>query len=79
MTMSAAFQGSLMAELGLFQFFPIQIETDLAAQRLKLIELFSADQFRYRLMDRIGLGFGRCHVHQLANEFLVEIQGRTHA
>jgi hypothetical protein len=31
MTMPAAFQGGLMAGLGLFQFSPIQIEMDLAA------------------------------------------------
>jgi hypothetical protein len=30
-------------------------------------------------MDRIGLGLGGSHVHKFANEFLVEIQGRTHA
>jgi hypothetical protein len=67
-----------MADLGLFQLFPIQVEMDLAAQRLELIELFSADQFRCRLMDRISLGLGGCDVHEFTNEFLVEIQGRTH-
>jgi hypothetical protein len=79
MTMSAAFQGSLMADLGLFQFSPIQVEMDLTAQGLELIEFFSPDQFRCRLMDRIGLGLGGCYVHKLANEFVVEIQGCTHA
>lgn len=67
-----------MADLGLFQFFPIQIEMDLTAQGLELIELFSPDQFRCSLMDRIGLGLGGCHVHQFANEFVIEIQGCTH-
>jgi len=68
-----------MADLGLFQLFPIQVKMDLTAQGLELIKFFSPDQFRCRLMDRIGLGLGGCHVHKLANEFLVEIQGRTHA
>ena len=68
-----------MADLGLFQFSPIQIEMDLTAQGLELIKFFSPDQFRCRLMDRIGLGLGGSHVHKFANEVLVEIQGRTHA
>ena len=67
-----------MADLGLFQLFPIQVETDLAAQGLELIQLFSPDQFRCRLMDRIGLSLGGCDVHEFPNEFLVEIQCHTH-
>ena len=68
-----------MADLGLFQFSPIQVEVDLTAQGLEVIELFSPDQVRCRLMDRISLGLGGCHVHKLANEFVIEIQGCTHA
>jgi hypothetical protein len=79
MTMSAAFQGGLMADLGPFQFSPIQIEMDLTAQGLELIQFFSSNQFRCRLMDRIGLGLGGGHIHKFPNEFLVEIQGRTRA
>jgi hypothetical protein len=40
MTMSAAFQGGLMADLGPFQFSPIQIEMALTAQGLELIQFF---------------------------------------
>jgi len=68
-----------MADLGLFQLSPIQVEMDLAAQGLERIHFFSPNQFRCRLMDRISLGFGGGHDHQFPNEFLVEIQGRTHA
>jgi hypothetical protein len=79
MTMSTASQGSLVAELGLFQLSPIQVEMDLAAQGLELIQLFSPDQFRCRLMYCIGLGLGGCDVHEFPDKFLVEIQGCTHA
>jgi hypothetical protein len=40
MTMTAAFQRGLMADLGLFQRSPIQVEMDLAAQGLELIQFF---------------------------------------
>ena len=79
MTMSAAFQGSLMADLGLFKSFPIQVEMDRTAQGLELIQLFSPDQFRRCQMNRMGLGLGGGRVHKLANEFVVEIQSSTHA
>ena len=79
MTLSAAFQGGLMEDLSLFQLVPIQVEMDRAAQGLELIQFFSPDQFRCRLMDCIGLGLGGRHLHELPLEFLVEIQSRTHA
>jgi hypothetical protein len=73
MTMSAAFQGILMADLSLFQLVPVEVKMDHTAQGLELIQLFPPDQFRGRLVDRIGLGFGGCHVHEFPDELLVEI------
>lgn len=67
-----------MTDLCLFQFSPIQVEMDPTAQRLELIQFLSSNQIRCRLMDCIGLGLGGCQVHKFANEFVVEIQGRTH-
>ena len=79
MTMSAALQGDLTADFGLFQLVPIQVEMDGAAQGLQLIQFSSPNQFRRSLMDRIGLGFRGRHLHEFPDEFLVEIQRRTHA
>lgn len=62
-----------MVDLGLFQRSPIQVEMDLAAQGLELIQFFSSNQFRCRLMDGISLGFGGGHVHEFSNKLLVEI------
>jgi hypothetical protein len=78
MTVAAAFQGDLMADLSLFQLVPIQIEMDTAAQGFELLQFLSTNQFRSRLMDRIGLGLGGGHVHEFPNKFLVEIQRCTH-
>jgi len=78
MTMPAAFQGGLVADLGLLQPVPVQVKMEIAAQRFELVKFLSADQFSRCLMDRLGLGFGGGHNHELPNEFVVEIQGRTH-
>ena len=43
-----------MADLGLFQFSPIQVEMDLTAQGLELIQLLPAEQFRRCLTNDVG-------------------------
>ena len=67
-----------MADLSLFEALPIQIEMDCTAQGLELIQLFSPDQFRRGLMNRVGFRLSAGHVHQLTNELLIEIQRCTH-
>ena len=54
MTMSAAFHGSVMADLGPFQFPPIQVEMDLTAQGLEPIQLLPAEQVRRCLTNDLG-------------------------
>ena len=54
MTMSAAFHGSVVADLGPFQFPPIQVEMNRAAQGLEPIQLLSAEQVRRCLTNDLG-------------------------
>ena len=78
MTMAAVSQGVLMADLSLFEALPVQIEMEGAAQGLELIQLFSPDQFRRGLMNRVGLRLSTGHVHKLPDELLIEIQRCPH-
>ena len=67
-----------MADLGLFQALPVEIEMNPAAQRFELIQFFPPDQHHRGLMYRLGFRFCGGHVHQLPKEFLVEIRRRAY-
>ena len=54
MTMSAVSQRNLMANLDLFQLFPIQVEMDRTAQGLEPIQLLPAEQVRRCLTNDLG-------------------------
>lgn len=57
-----------MAEFRLLLFFPVKIEVELTAQRLKSLQFLSANELSRRLMDGVGLSLCGCDFHQLGDQ-----------